>query len=508
MKKFLLFSMTLIAGVFSNNLMAQGQGGGGGNASPTSACDIYDILVQNVDVTGPQEAGSCTVTFDVAFSMNVNNGLKHIFLQTYIASATQNGAAANNPHPYPNYFQCENGATRVKTPPTAEEAGNPLLNVAINVEGEDPIFEDYIPDTDLEIVGVTASTQIDSVILENGDTRFLITGLQVVLPNECGSNTQYEFATDIFASQTPKANTLHCVSCGIGTVGGTVNITGVVNCDMIMATFTNTTSSEIEVIYEFYADNGDGVFATQNTEDVLITSDTVMIGASGSLIIDPVNISMIDPTLVGREVFVVINIGGARRAQLLNLIECVPLPVSFGSFNAQRNRSNVILTWETETESNSRGFELQRELGDNKWQSIAFIPSKAEGGNSTSVIRYEHTDMNTYRGISNYRIRQVDFDGQMMISPVRSVRGEGQPNGTVIFPNPSSNGKVNVIFESVRDQMDLSLVDMSGRILKQWQNYSDNSLQITNLQPGMYNLRILNRNTGAVSNEKIVVSRN
>lgn len=508
MKKFLLFSMTLIAGVFSNNLMAQGQGGGGGNASPTSACDIYDILVQNVDVTGPQEAGSCTVTFDVAFSMNVNNGLKHIFLQTYIASATQNGAAANNPHPYPNYFQCENGATRVKTPPTAEEAGNPLLNVAINVEGEDPIFEDYIPDTDLEIVGVTASTQIDSVILENGDTRFLITGLQVVLPNECGSNTQYEFATDIFASQTPKANTLHCVSCGIGTVGGTVNITGVVNCDMIMATFTNTTSSEIEVIYEFYADNGDGVFATQNTEDVLITSDTVMIGASGSLIIDPVNISMIDPTLVGREVFVVINIGGARRAQLLNLIECVPLPVSFGSFNAQRNRSNVILTWETETESNSRGFELQRELGDNKWQSIAFIPSKAEGGNSTSVIRYEHTDMNTYRGISNYRIRQVDFDGQMMISPVRSVRGEGQPNGTVIFPNPSSNGQVNVIFESVRDQMDLSLVDMSGRVLKQWQNYSDNSLQITNLQPGMYNLRILNRNTGAVSNEKIVVSRN
>ena len=507
MKKFLLFSMTLLAGVFSNNLMAQGQGGGG-NASPTSACDIYDILVQNVSVSGPQTAGTCTATFDVAFSMDVNNGLKHIFLQTYIASAMQNGSAANNPHPYPNYFQCENGTTSVKTPPTSEDAGNPLLNVAINVEGDVPLFEEYIPDTDLEIVGVTASTQIESVMLENGDTRFLITGLQVVLPNECGSNTQYEFATDIFASQTPKANTLHCVSCGIGTVGGTVNVTGVVNCDMIMATFTNTTAAEIEVIYEFYADNGDGVFATQNTEDALITTDTVMIEAGASLPIMPVNVTNIDASLVGREVFVVINIGGARRAELLDLIECIPLPVSFGSFNAQRNRSNVILTWETETESNSRGFELQRELGDNKWQSIAFIPSKAEGGNSTSVIRYEHSDMNTHRGISNYRIRQVDFDGQMMISPVRSVRGDGQPNGTVVFPNPSSNGQVNVIFESVRDQMDLSLVDMSGRILKQWQNYSDNSLQITNLQPGMYNLRIINRSTGVVSNEKIVVSRN
>lgn len=504
MKKFLLFSMTLFAGVFSNNLMAQGQGGG--NAGPTSACDIYDILVQNVNVSGPQEPGTCTVTFDVAFSMDVNNGLKHIFLQTYIASATQNGVPANNPHPYPNYFQCENGTTSVKKPPTAEQAGNPLLNVGINLQGDAPLFEEYIPDTDLPVKGITANTQITSVTIENGDTRFLITGLEVVLPNECGSNTQYEFATDIFASQTPKANTLHCVSCGISTVGGTVNITGVVNCDMIMATFTNTTTSEIEVIYEFYADNGDGVFATENTLDALIRSDTVMIDGSASLNIDLVNITNIDPTLVGREVFVVINIGGARRAQLLNLIECIPLPVSFGSFNAQRNRSNVILTWETETESNSRGFELQRELGDNKWQSVAFIPSKAAGGNSTSVIRYEHSDLNTHRSISNYRIRQVDFDGQMMISPVRSVRGEGQPNGTLIFPNPSRNGQVNVIFESVRDQMDLNLVDMAGRVMRQWNNYADNSLQITNLKPGMYNLQIINRSTGVVSNEKIVVS--
>ena len=113
---------------------------------------------------------------------------------------------------------------------------------------------------------------------------------------------------------------------------------------MIMATFTNTTAAEIEVIYEFYADNGDGVFATQNTEDALITTDTVMIAAGASLPIMPVNVTNIDASLVGREVFVVINIGGARRSELLDLIECIPLPVSFGSFNAQRNRSNVILT--------------------------------------------------------------------------------------------------------------------------------------------------------------------
>ena len=501
MKKFLLFSMTLIAGVFSNNLMAQGQGGGG-NAGPTSACDIYDILVQNIRLSTEQSAGTCTVLFDVAFSMDVNNGNKNIFIQSYIASVT--GANTNNPHPYPNHFQCENGTTSVKKAPNAEEAGNPLLNVVINTEGDQPVFGDtYLPDEDLELSGVTSETAISSVTLANGDTRFIITGIEVVLPNPCGT-AQYEFVTDVFSSQTPNGQTLHCVSCGIMATGGAVNFTGVVNCDLVTGTLTNTSINELTVTYQLYADNGDGVLATENTEDVLLTEETVTIAAGGSTLVT----YNMDDQYIGRDIFMVVNIGGARRAQILPLIECIPLPVSFGSFNAARNRSNVILTWETETESNSRGFELQRELGDNKWQTVAFIPSKAEGGNSTGMIRYEHTDMNTHRGISNYRIRQVDFDGQMMISPVRSVRGEGQPNGTVVFPNPSSNGQVNVIFESVRDQMDLSLMDMSGRILKQWQNYSDNSLQITNRQPGMYNLRILNRNTGAVSNEKIVVSRN
>ncbi len=506
MKRFLLFSSILLTVSFTNNLMAQGQGGGGGNSGPTSACDIYDILVQNISVAGPQEPGTCTVTFDLAFSLKINNGSKHIFLQTYIESVTQNGLAVNNPHPYPDYFDCENGTTGEKSPPNASEAGNPLTNIGINLQGAVPQFEPYVPDPTLAIVGQTATTEITEVTLANGDTRFLITGLEVVLPYECGSGTQYVFATDIFASQTPKANKLHCVSCGIRTLGGVIDITGVVNCEMIMATFTNNSATEVEVMYEFYADNGNGVFATENTEDVLITSGTLDIEGGASVMIEPYNITMTDPALVGRDVFVVVSIGGARRAEMMPIIECIPLPVSFGSFNAQRNRSNVLLTWETETEQNSRGFELQRELGDNKWQSLAFIPSKAESGNSTSVINYDHTDLNTHRGISNYRIRQVDFDGQMMISPVRSVRGDGQPNGTLIFPNPSTNGQVSVIFESVRDRMDLNLVDMAGRVMRQWNNYADNSLQISDLQPGMYNLRIINRKTGVVSNEKIVIN--
>ena len=56
MKKFLLFSMTLLAGVFSNNLMAQGQGGGGnaqGGGIWVQTGDVtIDIDRMRVDVAG------------------------------------------------------------------------------------------------------------------------------------------------------------------------------------------------------------------------------------------------------------------------------------------------------------------------------------------------------------------------------------------------------------------------------------------------------------------------
>lgn len=496
MKRFLLFSLLLCAAFSTTQIRAQGGGG------LTSACGIYDILVQGIEPVGNNASGQCVVNFDLAFTLAENSGNKHIFLQTYIGSVTLNGVAQANPNPYPNYFNCQNGQTSQKKPPLAADAGNPLLNIAINNFGDQPVFQSYVPDPTLAIKGTSASTTIKKVTLANGDTRFLIDNIQVILPYGCASGYQYTFITDVFSSQATQANTLHCVNCGITTTGGVVNVAGVLNCDMVTATITNNSASPLSVTYELYADNGDGILATEGSEDVLLTSATVNIAGMGS---HPVNYT-VTPQYVGRDVFFVVNIGGARRAQLLPTIECSPLPVAFGSFSANRNRDNVLLSWQTETEQNSRGFEIQRDMGNNKWQSIAFIPTKAPLGNSSSVLQYEFNDMNTSRNISHYRLRQVDIDGQMMMSPVRAVRGVGQPTGIIVYPNPAANGQVNVLFENDRDKLDLFLTDMSGRVWKQWNNYADNTLNIANLTPGMYILKIVNRGTGESEAKKIMVN--
>jgi hypothetical protein len=42
-----------------------------------------NIIIQNVRVAGVQTAGSCTVTFDVSFNIENNNGNKFIFIHAW-----------------------------------------------------------------------------------------------------------------------------------------------------------------------------------------------------------------------------------------------------------------------------------------------------------------------------------------------------------------------------------------------------------------------------------------
>ena len=75
---------------------------------------------------------------------------------------------------------------------------------------------------------------------------------------------------------------------------------------------------------------------------------------------------------------------------------------------------------------------------------LLLLLQKHTNGNSNSPLTYVLTDFNNSKGISQYRLRQVDIDGKQAYSMIRSVRGEGQKSNTIIYPNPSGDGKVNI----------------------------------------------------------------
>jgi hypothetical protein len=189
--------------------------------------------------------------------------------------------------------------------------------------------------------------------------------------------------------------------------------------------------------------------------------------------------------------------------------EQIPLAVGLKSFTASRAGSAVNLKWTSVFELNNFGYEVQRLIGAGTWQTISFIGTQATGGNSASELTYAFSDQNTTKGVSQYRIKQVDINQRAKFSEIRAVRGFGQKAKTIVYPNPGVSGsKVNVLFDEEDGTRDVILIDMSGRVLRQWKGFTNTSLQIENLTPGIYNLKVTPRETGEQRIEKIVINKN
>jgi len=462
-----------------------------------SQCEVSNIVVQNIRPVS-QTGSSCTVKFDVSFDIQNNNGNKYIFFHAWLQQD------------YPNYFHCVNGQTTLPgaiQAPTASDLGNEFLNVGINNNVDPPtIITTYPPDPSVPLNTVETITRIEHT---DGSATFVLTGITTTVPVPCG--TPVVIIADLWSSQSAHAQVAHCVSCGHAYSSGFLSYAGLANCStkMFNVTVTNHTATDVTADYTVHADvNGDGVY-TPSIDTTIYGPATFSISAGPGT---TTTLSGPIPTAnAGQDLFLVSTItsgtaNGAAHVTLIPSTVCGALPVDFASFRATRVNSNsVSLRWQTASESNNTGFAIYRAEGSD-WIYVTFVPTLAMGGNSSSLLTYTYTDLNNYKGISQYRIKQVDIDGKAKYSDIRVVRGEASDK-ILVYPNPTMDGRVTIVFEDKDGLRDLSLTDNSGRTVRQWNGISGNSMQIDNLQPGMYTIRIIMRETGLQKVEKIVVVR-
>jgi hypothetical protein len=92
-----------------------------------------------------------------------------------------------------------------------------------------------------------------------------------------------------------------------------------------------------------------------------------------------------------------------------------PLPVELARFTATTSGDAVSLRWETASETNNAGFEVERAVGEGAFERIGFEP----GAGTTSAPRtYRFTDGDLpFASALRYRLRQVDVDGAFEYSP-------------------------------------------------------------------------------------------
>ncbi|MFA6541820.1 MAG: T9SS type A sorting domain-containing protein, partial [Bacteroidota bacterium] len=125
----------------------------------------------------------------------------------------------------------------------------------------------------------------------------------------------------------------------------------------------------------------------------------------------------------------------------------VSLPVELTTFSASANRQGVELNWETATEVNNYGFEIEKKAvsgwplassqqpNANNWSKIGFVEGN---GTTNSPKSYNFVDVSA-QGKVAYRLKQIDRDGRFAYSRQVEVNVGG---GLKVFaleqnyPNP------------------------------------------------------------------------
>ncbi len=184
------------------------------------------------------------------------------------------------------------------------------------------------------------------------------------------------------------------------------------------------------------------------------------------------------------------------------------LPVKLTNFNVRRmTTSNVQVSWQTQTEQNNKGFDIERRLeNETGFVTKGFIASKASNGNSTMPVDYSFADANTYKGISYYRLRQVDLDDRAYYSLIKAVRGEATVN-VLIWPNPTE-GQFSIRLEGVDGQKEAHIMDLNGKLVQKITIKGTQQVNIRHLQAGTYILHIPDAfGPGASFTEKVMVVR-
>src|SRR5574338_1635874 len=110
-------------------------------------------------------------------------------------------------------------------------------------------------------------------------------------------------------------------------------------------------------------------------------------------------------------------------------VNSIWIPVELTSFTSSVEENNVTLNWQTATETNNSGFDIERNTplnplsrgeaeGRGVWSSIGFVNGN---GTTTEPQSYSFVDKELEAGKYQYRLTQIDFDGTFEYSNVIEV---------------------------------------------------------------------------------------
>jgi len=173
----------------------------------------------------------------------------------------------------------------------------------------------------------------------------------------------------------------------------------------------------------------------------------------------------------------------------------IVLPVEWVTVEVEDKRGDSYITWSTANELNTSHFEIERSTNGKTFDKIGEVLGQ---GISSDLVEYEFIDYKSAKGVTYYRIKQVDLDGRHEYSKIISISREIDDSVVRLYPTQvvsdfyvESSAEVNVV-----------IYDAVGNMVRKVNNAT--TVDISSQLAGMYYVSILNSDGSLIETKKIL----
>ena len=172
-----------------------------------------------------------------------------------------------------------------------------------------------------------------------------------------------------------------------------------------------------------------------------------------------------------------------------------PKPMIFTSIKAYKVNAAIAVEWKVSNQVNLKNYEIERSTNGTTFSTIA---TQAVLGANGSDATYNWMDNDPAKGDNFYRIRSVDNNGDFKYSSIVNVMMEKERSGINVYPNPVTSKMLNLQFTNMQKGIyGLRLINTMGQVVftQQLTHRGGSAIQNiglgNNIQKGIYRLEVI-----------------
>lgn len=187
-----------------------------------------------------------------------------------------------------------------------------------------------------------------------------------------------------------------------------------------------------------------------------------------------------------------------------NGTQSIVLPVELTKFTAHQVNTKTKLEWATASENNSSNFIVERSLNGTDFTEVTTVKA---AGNSNINRNYVAFDDEPVPGLSYYRLKQVDLNGEFKYSQI--ISSSKNPVASRFEPNPATDRVSFNFYSPTKTTGMLQVIDITGRVIYERQQEVMEGDQMINtsledLQSGVYYFKVSIDEIGYTQTTKLI----